>query len=141
MAQQSIANETIVVNMHGLTGLKKVVISGTETILDLFNVDPVTGYFELFLSPTMKRLDRARTIGSYGIKDGANIYLLPVNRPKKFEPLEESLRKIWTMEHQQMIWPMEDQQMILAMEHQQMIWAMAKSASSEAAKTVLTDSK
>ena len=94
-----IAKDKIVVNRHGIIGFKKVVLSSTATILDLFNFDPVPGYFELFLFPTMKRLDRTRTIGSYGIKDGANIYLLPVNRPKKFEPLEESLRKIWMMEH------------------------------------------
>ena len=97
---------TIVVNRHGLCGCKKVALSGTETVLDLFVYDgfPATECgFELFISPTMKRLDRTRTIRSYGIKDGANIYLLPVNKPKKFEPLEESLKKIRVMEYQQML--------------------------------------
>ena len=51
----------------------------------------------------MKRLVRTRTIGSYGIKDGANIYLVPVNNPNKFEPLEESLKKISVMEREQML--------------------------------------
>ena len=105
-AKQRIAKESIVVNRHGLCGCKKVALSGTETVLDLFVYDgfPATECgFELFISPTMKRLDRNRTIRSYGIKDGANIYLLPVNKPKKFEPLEESLKKIRVMEHQQML--------------------------------------
>ena len=107
-AKKMIAKEPIVVNRHGFNGAcKKVALSGTETVLDLFVNDgdmPATDRgFELFISPTMKRLDRNRTIRSYGIKDGANIYLLPVNIPKGFEPLEESLRKIRRMEHQQMI--------------------------------------
>jgi hypothetical protein len=97
---------TVCVNRWGLTGCNKVYLNETDTILDLFVDDGFSANdrsFELFISPTMKRLDRTRTIGSYGIKDNANIYVLPVNTPKPFEPLEESLMKIVRMEYQQQL--------------------------------------
>jgi hypothetical protein len=110
------------VNVHGLCCVYKFQVKKTDTVGDLLGtvwnsncseksvlcvrkhsppIQPLL--FELFISPTMKRLDRTRSIGSYEIQEGATIYLLPVNAPKEFEPLEDSIRKIWMMEHQQMI--------------------------------------
>tara|TARA_Y100000591_G_C21774073_1_gene667212 strand:- start:294 stop:872 length:579 start_codon:yes stop_codon:yes gene_type:complete len=121
--------DEFVINYYMIDGStsREVIVKGTDTVADLFYL---TGLgirelgFELFISPTMKRLVRTSTLASNDIKEGSHIYVLPVNKPKNFESIEESLRKIREMElmeHCQMAWMIEDHQKNMISQQQKIL--------------------